>query len=327
MGASHGPRWLLLIHQIPPKPNYLRVKVWRRLQRLGAVAVKNSVYVLPRSEQAQEDFQWVAREIAEGGGDASICEARFVEGLSDEQVEAMFHAARNADYAQVAEAARRLLERIRSGSRISGEKRAPVEAELARLKRRTAEVSLIDFLGASGRRAVDKLLGDLEARLRATKRERRTSAASGTIRKRARGRTWVTRKDLHVDRMASAWLIKRFIDPEARFKFVPGKSYRPLSCEMRFDMFEAEFTHEGDRCTFEILIEKFRLHDQALRPVAQIVHDIDLKDSKFGRSEVPGIDRLVAGIAMAHRDDEERLARGSAVFEDLYEYFRKKKGD
>jgi len=321
------PRWWMLIHQIPPKPSYLRVKVWRRLQRLGAVAVKNSVYVLPRSEQAQEDFQWVAREIVEGGGDASICEARFVEGLSDEQVVAMFHAARDADYARVAEAARRLLKGIGSGSRISGEKRAPVEAELTRLKRRIAEVASIDFLGAPGRRAVDKLLGDLEARLRATKRERRTPAVSGTILKGTRGRTWVTRKGIHVDRMASAWLIKRFIDPEARFKFVPGKSYCPLSGEVRFDMFEAEFTHEGDRCTFEVLIEKFRLDDRALRPVAQIVHDIDLKDSKFGRSEVPGIDRLVAGIAMAHRDDEERLARGSAVFEDLYEYFRKKKGD
>jgi len=301
-------RWLLLIHQIPPKPNYLRVKVWRRLQRLGAVAVKNSVYVLPRSEQAQEDFQWVAREIVEGGGDASICEARFVEGLSDGQVEAMFHAVRDADYAQVAEAARRLLKGIGSGSR-------------------TTEVSSIDFLGAPGRRAVDKLLIDLEARLRAAKREKRIPAASGTIRKRTRGCTWVTRKGIHVDRMASAWLIKRFIDPEARFKFVPSKGYRPLSGEVRFDMFEAEFTHEGDRCTFEVLIEKFQPDNEALRPVAQIIHDIDLKDSKFGRPEVPGIDRLVAGIAIAHREDEERLARGSAVFEDLYEYFRRKKED
>jgi len=320
-------RWLLLIHQIPPKPNYLRVKVWRRLQRLGAVAVKNSVYVLPRSEQAQEDFQWVAREIVEGGGDASICEARFVEGLSDEQVEAMFHAARDVDYAQVAEAARRLLKGIGSGSRIGGEKRASGETEFTRLKRRTAEVSSIDFLGAPGRRAVDKLLSDLEARLRAAKRERRTPAASGTIPKRTRGRTWVTRKDIHVDRMASAWLIKRFIDPEARFKFVPSRSYRPQSGELRFDMFEAEFTHEGGRCTFEVLIEKFQPDNLALRPVAQIIHDIDLKDSKFGRPEVPGIDRLVAGIAMAHREDEERLARGSAVFEDLYEYFRRNAED
>jgi len=320
-------RWLLLIHQIPPKPNYLRVKVWRRLQRLGAAAVKNSVYVLPRSDQAQEDLQWVAREIVEGGGEASICEARFVDGLSDEQVVAMFHAARDVDYAQVAEAARHLLKDIGSGSRISGEKRARADAELDRLKRRAAEVSSIDFLGAPGGGAVDKLLGDLEARLRAAKREKHPPDASGTIRERTRGRTWVTRKGIHVDRMASAWLIKRFIDPEARFKFVPSKGYRALPGEVRFDMFEAEFTHEGDRCTFEVLIEKFRLDDQALRPVAQIVHDIDLKDSKFERMEVPGIDRLVAGIAMAHREDEERLARGSAVFEDLYGYFRKKKGD
>ena len=320
-------RWLLLIHQIPPKPSYLRVKVWRRLQRLGAAAVKNSVYVLPRSEQAQEDFQWVAREIVEGGGEASICEARFVDGLSDEQVVAMFHAARDADYAQVAEAAGRLLKEVGSGSRISGEKRARAGAELARLKRRAAEVSSMDFLGAPGRGAVDRFLGDLEARLRAARREKRPPAASGAIRERTRGRTWVTRKGIHVDRMASAWLIKRFIDPDARFKFVPSRSYRPQSGELRFDMFEAEFTHEGDRCTFEVLIEKFQPGNRPLRPVAQIIHDIDLKDVKFGRPEAPGIDRLVAGIVMAHREDEERLARGSAVFEDLYEYFRRRKGD
>jgi hypothetical protein len=137
----------------------------------------------------------------------------------------------------------------------------------------------------------------------------------------------VTRKGIHVDRMASAWLIRRFIDPEARFKFVPGKDYRPLPGEVRFDMFEAEFTHEGDRCTFEVLIRKSRLDDHALRAIAQIVHDIDLKDSKFGRSEAPGIARLVAGIALVHREDDERLAHGSAVFEFLYECFRKKQGD
>jgi hypothetical protein len=327
VGGSTEPRWLLLIHQIPPKPNYLRVKIWRRLQRLGAAAVKNSVYVLPRSDQAQEDFQWVAREIAEGGGDASICEAHFVDGLTDAQVVAMFHAARDADYAQIAETARGLLGRIRSGSRISGEQRAQADSELARLRRRAVEVSSIDFLGAPGRLAVDKLLGDLEGRLRAAKRERPVSAASGTVRKRTPGHTWVTRKGIHVDRMASAWLIMKFIDTKARFKFVPGKAYLPLSGETRFDMFEAEFTHEGDRCTFEVLIEKFRLDDRALRPIARIVHDIDLKDSKFGRPEVPGIERLVAGIALSHREDDERLARGSAVFEDLHEYFRKMKGD
>src|SRR2546425_8294995 len=167
--SASDARWLLLIHQIPPKPNYLRVKVWRRLQRLGAVAVKNSVYVLPRSEQAQEDFQWVAREIVEGGGDASICEARFVEGLSDEQVEAMFHAARDLDYAQVAEAARRLLKGIGSGSRNGGEKRAEGEGQLTRVKRRTAEGSSIDFLRAPRPRAADQLLSGLQAPVRDAK--------------------------------------------------------------------------------------------------------------------------------------------------------------
>src|SRR5437867_7858612 len=142
------PRWLLLIHQIPPKPNYFRVKVWRRLQRLGAVAIKNSVYVLPRSDQAYEDFQWVLREIMEGGGDASMCEARFVEGLSDQQVESLFQAARDADYGQIAEDARRVLKEIGSGARIEPEEQAQAETSLARLRRRQSEVTSIDLFGA-----------------------------------------------------------------------------------------------------------------------------------------------------------------------------------
>ncbi len=129
-----------------------------------------------------------------------------------------------------------------------------------------------------------------------------------------------------VDRMASAWLIRRWIDPEAQFKFVPAKGYQPARGELRFDTFEADFTHEGDRCTFEVLIERFALNDPALHPIAEIVHDIDLKDSKFGRPETAGIDRLIAGIAMGHKDDEARLARGAAVFDDLHAYFKRKRG-
>jgi len=133
-----------------------------------------------------------------------------------------------------------------------------------------------------------------------------------------RGRTWVTRAGIKVDRMASAWLIRRFIDPEARFKFVPAQGYPPEPRELRFDMFEAEFTHEGDLCTFEVLVQRFGLGDPALRVIAEIVHDVDLKDSKYGRAEAPGIGQLVAGIAAAHADDEERLRRGTALFDDLY---------
>jgi len=141
-----------------------------------------------------------------------------------------------------------------------------------------------------------------------------------------RSRTWVTRKGIHVDRMASAWLIRRFIDSDARFKFVAGTDYEPERGEIRFDMFEAEFTHEGDRCTFEVLVERFSLDDPGLRALAEIVHDIDLKDAKFGRQDALGLERLVAGIAMAHKEDPARLERAAAVLDDLYEYFRRRPG-
>lgn len=318
MAEPEGPRWLLLIHQIPPKPGYLRVKIWRQLQRLGAAAIKNSVYVLPRGDQAQEDFQWVARAITEGGGDAPICEARFVEGLSDDQVEALFGAARDADYAQIAEEARRIEAELAPGDDLTR-----LEAEVARLRRRFGEVSAIDFFGAPGREAADGALLALEKRRTGREPDARTSQAR---REDFRGRVWVTRKGIHIDRMASAWLIRRFVDADAHFKFVEAKGYRPEPREVRFDMFEAEFTHDGDRCTFEVLLKRFGLDEAALRVLADIVHDIDLKDSKFGRPETAGVASLVAGIAMAHRDDETRLQHAATVFEDLYEFFRRKPG-
>ena len=313
-------RWLLFIHQVPPTPNYFRVKIWRRLQRLGAVAIKNSVYALPRGEQTHEDLEWVMREILEGGGDASICEARFVEGLSDEQVEALFNAARDADYARLAEDIRSLFDTLPAGKAVADAQRREVETALTRLARRFAEITAIDFCGAPGREAVDGLIAGIEQRLRA-----KVASAGRTDPASVQGRTWVTRKGIHIDRMASAWLIRRFIDPAATFKFVPGKGYRTSRNELRFDMFEAEYTHEGEHCTFEVLREHFRLGEPALRPIAEIVHDIELKDAMFDRPEAAGIDRLVAGIAMAHKDDEERLVRGSTVFDGLYEFYRRKK--
>ena len=321
--ATEG-RWLLLIHQIPPKPDYFRVKVWRRLQRLGAVAIKNSVYVLPKNDQTQEDFQWVLREIVEGRGEASLCEARFVEGLSDDQVEALFQVARGAEYDQIAEEARRLAESPLPDEQREATRRTQLEIDLTRLKRRLAEVVAIDFFGAPRREAAEGLVSGVEARMTGKNSMLGPDSARTFRREDFLGKTWVTRKGIYVDRMASAWLIRRFIDPDARFKFVPPKGYKPLPGELRFDMFEAEFTHEGDRCTLEVLIERMVINDPALNPIAEIVHDIDLKDSKFGRQETPGIERLVAGIAMAHKDDEKRLARAAAVFDDLYEYFRRK---
>jgi len=322
MAERNETRWLLLIHQIPPKPDYFRVKIWRRLQKIGAVAIKNSVYVLPRSEQALEDFQWILREVSKGGGDASICEAGFVEGLSDEQVVAMFRAARDADYATLAEEAREVLRHFPAGPTIGDERRGELESGLARLGRRLEEVIAIDFFHANGRETAEALIGEIEARLRAPKDARENGGESSL--REFRARTWVTRKGIHVDRIASTWLIQRFIDPAARFKFVPARGYRPGVGELRFDMFEAEFTHDGDECTFEVLLRRMKLADPALRPIAEIVHEIDLKDGKFGRPETPGIERMITGICMAHKDDEARLSAGEVLFGVLHQSFTRK---
>jgi hypothetical protein len=317
--------WLLLIHQLPAKPAYLRVKIWRRLQGIGAIAVKNAVHVLPMNEETQEDFEWLLREIEEGGGEAFVCEARLIDGLSDQEIRALFDKARDADYAQVVKDARALAKSLRPHAKTSA--LADVRAQVARLRKRLAEIVAIDFFGAIGRETAEEMIRTLEARLNedADVRGKDTAPSAARPPETLRNRTWVTRQDVYVDRIASAWLIRRFIDPEAQFKFVSGKGYRPHEGELRFDMFEAEFTHEGDKCTFEVLLERCALKDPALRAIAEIIHDIDLKDSKFGRPEVAGIRTLIEGISVTTKDDPERIARGSEVFNDLYEYFRKKR--
>lgn len=314
-------RWLLLVHQLPAKPAYFRVKVWRRLQGLGAVAVKNAVYALPASDQAQEDFEWLLGEISQNGGEAFVCEARLIDGLTDSEVRTLFRRARDEDYEAIIGEARTLVEKLRGDP--PTEQVGDAKAQLARLKARHAQVAGIDFFGANAGQAVEALLAELEATLRED--NTMTTAPEPTSLGTLRGRTWVTRRDVYVDRIASAWLIRRCIDPEARFKFVPAKGYAPEAGELRFDMFAAEFTHEGERCTFEVLCERAGRDDPALRAIGEIVHDLDLKDGKFGRAETEGIGGLIAGLCLNTREDEERLVRGAALFEDLYHYFRKKR--
>jgi hypothetical protein len=324
-GQPKPVAWLLLIHQLPPKPAYLRVKIWRRLQGLGAISVKNSVYVLPAGEQALEDFQWLLREIEQGGGEGMICEASLVDGLSDQEVRGLFDAARDADYAEIAKDLRGLAAEMDGDAGALSERKPEVKGQLVRLRNRYSGLSAIDFFSATGRMTVEGLLSDLEARLTVadgidqTEGETMPNAKDDLV-----GKIWVTRRGVHVDRIACAWFVRRFVDPDAHFKFVSVKDYEALAGELRFDMFKAEFTHVGDKCSFEVLLERVGLDDPALVSIAEIVHDIDFKDGKFGREQTAGIAHVIAGICVTQKNDLARIERGSAIFDDTYEYFRKK---
>ncbi|AKF08640.1 chromate resistance protein ChrB domain-containing protein [Sandaracinus amylolyticus] len=313
------PRWILLVHQIPAKPDYLRVKIGRRLQRIGAVALKRTVYALPRSEQAREDFDWIRREIEAGGGEAMVIDASLAAGLSDAQVEDLFRTAREPDYGAIAAEARAIARALPRRA-LSDEKRHALASDVARLEHQLEELARIDFFDAPSREAVRGLVAALRARADAPVRDDAVAPAATP----PRGRTWVTRAGVHVDRIASAWLVRRFIDPEATFKLVPPKGYVPLPGELRFDMDAAEYTHEGDLCTFEVLCRRFALDAPGLRAIAEIVHDIDLKDAKHARPETAGVAAAIAGIALLHREDEQRIAIGGALFEALLAAFARR---
>ncbi len=318
-------RWLLLLYQFPAGPDSRRVKVWRRLQSVGAIAIKNSVYVLPLNDQSQEDFAWLLKELCGHGADGAILESRFIDGMSDQQIQALFNDARNADYRLLQQEIESAIAELRQVDDAVGEaSREIARRALARAHKRIAEIERIDFFAAESRDSAEAAMRTLIARttdrLENVDEEGRKMTAVAL--QDLRDRVWVTRRGVRVDRIASAWLIRRWIDADARFKFIPGKEYAPARGEIRFDMVDAEYTHEGDLCTFEVLARLAGQDDTALRSVGEIVHDIDLKDAKFGRAETEGIAHVLAGIVAGTDDDDRRIERGSALFEDLYRFFR-----
>jgi hypothetical protein len=294
------------MHQIPPKPDYLRVKIGRRLEGIGAVALKNSVYVLPNRESCLEDFNWVANEITAAKGSVWLTSSAFLQGMDDGHIQALFDDDRTARYNAIAEEAKAALRRRRP--------RDDGTRDAAGFKRRLEAVVAVDFFGANGRVVAE---GAVSALQRPSAGVSRGRPARGTF----KGRTWVTRRGVHVDRIASAWLIRRFIDPRARFLFVDPAAYSANPEHLRFDMFQAEFTHEGDSCTFEVLCRRFVLRDAALTPLAQVIHDLDCKDDKFGIPETSGVGRLIDGIAREHAGDEARVVAGAGVLNLLYAAF------
>ena len=310
---SSSAKWLLMIHQLPAKPAYARIKIGRKLQTLGAVAVKNAVYALPVSAVSTEAYKTLATDITRDGGEALVCEANFIAGLSDVEIRALFDLARDTDYEKLTEEGRALLRT-----------KKVTPGDLRRLQKHRDEIAAIDFFGAHGRQSADNVLADITRRLAQHMDVSRVDTAPKVTPADLKNRVWVTRRHIHVDRIASAWLIRRFIDPTAKLKFDNIKTYKFKRRELRYDMAGAEFTHEGNNCTFETLLERAELSsDPALRAVADIIHDLDIDDGKFARPETAGFGAMIGGVCATSKDDQERLSRGSAGLDQFYAYFTK----
>jgi hypothetical protein len=317
-----GPRrWLLFVHQLPSNPSNLRVSTWRRLQQLGAIPLKQAVYVLPDTPEAREDFEWLKAEVKGAGGDAAVFAADNVDAWSDDGLVEEFRRSRQDAYAALAQDAEQALKRA-SGARRPQGTRAPALGRLLDIFReRLTAIEAIDFFGSAGRDRVITLLEQLETRTSPGKRPKSPAASpvSGEL-KSYQGRLWVTRPRPGVDRMASAWLVRRFIDPQARFGFAADRHAVPEGA-IPFDMFGVEFSHQADGCTFETLCSVFGIRESAVSRIAAIVHDLDLKDARFGAPECPTVGAMIEGLQLAYQDDDALLAQGMTLFDSLYRSF------
>ena len=315
-------RWLMLLTSLPPTPTRHRVGVWRKLQRMGAVRLRGAGWILPETPETTELFQWLVQEIQSFRGEATLLRVDRVETMTDEMIATLFHKARAPEYQAVMQGSREILRHL---DRYQGNHRRAIprlRGKLDGLKRELDRVQAIDYLKAPvGARArtlwetTAKRLRAAETRPRATIGRHRTSLPP-------RGSTWVTRPRPHIDRIASAWLIKRFCDPDARFAFADAADAARKG--IPFDVLGADFGHHGEDCTFETLVRRFGIKDRRVKVIAEIVHEADLHDGKFTRNEATGLDLAINGLVEATPDDDELLARGMGIFEGLYAVLKQK---
>ena len=304
--------WLLLLYGLPTKRNAERVSLWRKLKKFGAIQLKSSAYVLPDNPLNYERFQWLSKQIQDGGGEATLIRVAQIEGMPNERIIQMFMEARSVEYKELAAAGRDIL--------THSTKRKPqtLAGELEKLQRRFDEIREVDYFKSPSAHDAQMMLQQA-GKLLAPKN------ATGVLPKldvaKFKGKSWLTRPRPGIDRAGSAWLIQKFIDPKARFIFGTQPSKHPDA--LSFDMLDVEFSHQGDDCTFETLIKRFGITDPAVLQMAEMIHDADLEDGKFQRCECIGINAVLSGWAKSNISDAELLAKGVECFEGLYRELRK----
>ena len=306
--------WLFLLFNLPAKHTSERVKVWRRLKKFGAVQLKTSTYVLPDEPVHYERFQWLAKEIDDGGGEATLVRVKDIEGMPYAAVVALFNEARVREYEEIVEPLTRLIKE-RKARKMAAD---TFEGELGKLGRRFQEIQEIDYFQSTRGEDLRALFQKAES-LGAPKKKPETKARLRV--EDFRGKTWVTRPRPEVDRVGSAWLITKFIDPGAKFVFANTPAAAPEA--IPYDMFEVEFSHHADSCTFETLIERFAIRDRAVLRIAELIHDADLEDDKFHRVEGFGVEQIFKGWAKQGLTDQQILSKGFECFDGLYALFKR----
>lgn len=276
---------------------------------MGAVQIKTSTYLLPDEPAQYEQFQWLAQQIRDYGGDSTLVRAQEIEGLNREKVIALFNDARNNDYADLKKS---LQQFIRRGKKSDQETAA---AGLERLTRQFREIREVDFFDSPRGHEVAMLLRRAEG----PKRARQLSLVNP---KNYQGRTWLTRPRPEIDRVGSAWLISKFIDQKAKFLFAPRADAFPGA--IAFDMLDGEFSHHGNSCTFETLTKRFAITHKAVVKIGEMIHDADLDDDRFQRVEAIGLDRILKGWGKEGLPDEEILRRGFQCFDALYTFSQRR---
>lgn len=320
--------WLIFFHTLPAKPVAARMRIWRRLSKSGALHLKGSVYLLPYSHERRELLAWLAQEIETLGGEADFVTVERTAAMDDRALRELFNQARSQAW-RALEPEVESLERMLAapGGQDGPEALRRLAGQLRHLKDQHQELAEADPFAVPMGTELGARLAALEEAL-AAQRAARTATpnkpARPAVAPRRRddyqGRLWVTRPRPFVDRMASAWLIRRFIDPAARFDFATEGSPLPADA-VGFDMVGGEFSHLGDWCTFEALIKAFGLKDKALARLARIVHVLDLRDGKYDAPQARGAEEILRGISRTAANDQEALEKGMAVFEMLHASF------